>query len=436
LENKITIVQLPFPSLNYFPDRNYFSRLEQWYRSKVSVSVKVPDTGIWEVPMWISWIKAFCEYALSQLSINAKVDVLDLNAAPYDSFRAADYFPESTTNQLFLFSPLLQNYVLAESVSAHIRSGGGTTMLGGVMAEFANAERFDAIFKGRLEHNALSFIKIMSQFLRVKSEPPTFALKDIANYLSYEWAKNYSDRVIFLRLFTHFGCPLSCTFCADRKTAIDILPSYIMQRELKSLSITLPRTDALYIGDLTFGANKASIASLRKTLDVVQQTSGIVYKLIVQTNPSLITQEFLNELKTINVKVIELGIESGSPEAVQRVSKKRPSSDWLEKKLQLILDNGFSVAGNIIVGLPHDRRQDYDYTLDFIRRWKNNMWFNIYGYVPYLNTPLFKQLSDDNRIRNWNFSDWCEGKDLVFEPYFIRTETVREYFHQILRETR
>jgi len=395
----------------------------------------VPLDGIWEIPLWITWLQAFLKTSIKDLDLSVNIRVIDLSRKPFQDFNPQEYFNGDELSDLYIFSPLLQNYDLTQKVADFLREKGTKVAIGGVMSSFVDPMRFDYVFTGRIEQNYPSFLSIISDVYQVRTPVIEFSFSRFEKHISYEWAKHYVNRVIYLRLFTQFGCPLNCSFCSDRRTGVDIVPLNIVEKELQELHKTFPAMDVLYIGDLTFGVNKYAIEYLEKILVNLKQKFRIEYKLIIQTNPSLISQPFLDELKRLNVKVIEMGIESGSVTSVKRLNKKRPSTEWLESRIHLILKNDIGVAGNIIVGLPDDQEEDYFGTIEWINKWKEKIWFNLYGYVPYFNTPLYQRLKQDDRIRNWNFSDWCEGKELVFEPYNISRSRVREFFLEVLNQS-
>lgn len=428
----LSIVQLPFPSLSYFPVPTYFTALERWYQTHVSHTCTVPPSGIWEIPMWISWVGAAIQTAISELRVEVKVDIIDLNRINYSLAEICSLLENKACSDVYFFSPLVQNYPLTIAVAGFLKKRGAKVVIGGATATYLSDDIFDYIFKGRIESNYAEFLRIFAELFSVKSQPATFCWTSFASNLSYAWAKDYLGKLIYLRTFTYHGCPLQCSFCADSNSGIKPIPEEIIEKEITELNRQFPDNDVLYIGDLTFGMFKQSFNLLENVLANIRKETGKIYKLIIQTNPALVSKEFIDKCKKINVVLIELGIESGSATAVNRVNKKRPSEYWLEEKISLLINNGLAVAGNIIVGLPDDTMEDYQGTISFINRWKRDVWFNIYGLVPYQNTDLFRTLNNSGRIVNWDYEDWCEGKELVFEPRHLTRKEVSNVLNDII----
>jgi radical SAM superfamily enzyme YgiQ (UPF0313 family) len=256
----------------------------------------------------------------------------------------------------------------------------------------------------------------------------------MARQLDYSWAREgYSRGIMFLRVYSHHGCPFACSFCADRLSGSLVVDPRLLQHDLAALARSFPSREALYVGDLTFGVSRPAVRNLAESLDALAAARGKQFRLIVQTNPALITKAFVEQMRKLGVVLVEMGVESGSAGAVQRATKMRPSTAWLEEKLHLIQEAGLRAAGNIVIGLPDDTEADYEQTAEFVLKWRKDMWFNVYGCVPYPGTPLHDRLMRDGRILHWHFDQWCEGAEFVYEPYQMSAKTAYDWLRRITR---
>ena len=432
--NTIYVVQLPFPSLDYFPVPRYFERLQAWYRRAAGADCTVPYAGIWEIPLWVSWVRAALLVARNCLDAAFDVQIRDLSRAPFDVDAVLQQLPCVSPGDIYCLSPLTQNRALATRLAAVLRQRGMKAVGGGPVAGDLDAQDFDCIFVGKIE---TSFEKFLGSFAALLGAPRRNRRTDyvalLAEHLDYTWAfPGYHSQILYLRTFTHHGCPFACTFCADRSSGSSLVDPRLLSRELFSLVSTFPDHQTLYVGDSTFGVAYGAMSNLAEALTGVHDALRRALRLIVQTNPALVTPRFAANLRKLGVVLVELGIESGSSASVRRTQKFRPSNDWLEEKLRILDEAGLRVAANIIVGLPEDSEEDYEQTEAFILKWRHRLWFNVYGFVPYPGTQLYERLVRDQRIRNWNSEQWCEGGPFVFDGYYLDADSAYMYLIRIL----
>ncbi|MBL7073166.1 MAG: radical SAM protein [Candidatus Omnitrophica bacterium] len=163
----------------------------------------------------------------------------------------------------------------------------------------------------------------------------------------------------------HEGCPHKCVFCDQNKiTGQDqILPKKIPEKIEKYLT-TFPVSDA-YVEVGFFGGTFTglSIGKQRSFLLPVQkyikraQVSGIR----LSTRPDFIDETKLKFLKAHNVKCIELGVQSMSDKVLSRAKRGYASKD-VEKACRMIINNGFLLGFQMMLGLPGSAMQDEYFT--------------------------------------------------------------------------
>ena len=375
----ISLAQLPFRSLNYFPAPRYLDALEAKYREVLGSESAIPRKGIWEPPPWITWVRAAIRSALYDRKPNAAVNVLDLSRCEFDFASVMAALNNTAKTDVYCFSPLTQNIGLTTSVAAALRSQGHIAVAGGPVAAYLDPACFDAIFIGRIETQYERFTSWLADVLAVPRTDLHISTESYAQHIDYSWvSREYHEATIYLRTFTHHGCPLKCTFCADRLSGSFVLPAQLLESDLRALRLNFPHRSGVYIGDLTFGVSAASVANLKRSLSDFSDEQNR-FRLIVQTTPALITPRFVADLHELGVSLVELGVESGESGAVRRIQKFRPSTEWLEDKINILLDNKIQVAGNIIVGLPDDTHADFEQTVSFILRWRKTLWVCVMG---------------------------------------------------------
>ncbi len=166
----------------------------------------------------------------------------------------------------------------------------------------------------------------------------------------------------------HLGCPNQCVFCNQRTISgtqsfdIDTVDMAI----LNGLSTVLPEQEveiAFFGGSFT-GIDRPLMISL---LEIAYKyiESGRVSSIRLSTRPDYIDEEILDILKRYGVKTIELGLQSIN-DNVLSISKRGHTSIDAEKACKMIVDAGFSLVGQMMVGLPGSTLESELETAEFI----------------------------------------------------------------------
>ncbi len=166
----------------------------------------------------------------------------------------------------------------------------------------------------------------------------------------------------------HLGCPNQCVFCNQRTISgtqsfdIDTVDTAIHD----ALSTVLPEQEveiAFFGGSFT-GIDRSLMISLLK-IAYKYIESGRVSSIRLSTRPDYISEEILNILKLYGVKTVELGLQSIN-DKVLSISKRGHTSIDAEKACKMIVDAGFSLVGQMMVGLPGSTLESELETADFI----------------------------------------------------------------------
>ncbi len=157
----------------------------------------------------------------------------------------------------------------------------------------------------------------------------------------------------------HKGCPNDCIFCNQRKITArtaDITPSDI-HNTVETYMSTLSKMNVETIELSFFGGSFTGIPIEEQSafLKVAKEykDKGIIQKIHLSTRPDYITPEILDNLKSYNVDVIELGVQSFA-EPVLKASKRCHDSACVYESCKLIKEYGFTLGIQLMIGLPED----------------------------------------------------------------------------------
>ena len=159
----------------------------------------------------------------------------------------------------------------------------------------------------------------------------------------------------------HLGCPNMCVFCNQR--AISGVCSFIpeMARETIELHLATVRGRAAsceiaFFGGSFTGIDRGLMISL---LDLAEEyvRRGEVSGIRMSTRPDYIDDEIIALLKRYTISAVELGIQSMS-DKVLKTSKRGHTADTSREAVRMLREAGFTVVGQMMVGLPGASREN------------------------------------------------------------------------------
>jgi len=170
-------------------------------------------------------------------------------------------------------------------------------------------------------------------------------------------------------------------------------------------------------------------ARIKKILKAV---IGLNLNLEFQTglNVKYIDEEIAALLKKAGIEVVNLAIESGSEYVLKDIIDKPLKLSDVKPAVELLRKNGLFVNGYFIFGLPGEREEDRQTTVDLIKEVGID-WSNITAAAPLMGSRLYNICIEKGYIR--------DDKDLLDSHVFqatIRTpeidpDALTEYIYQV-----
>lgn len=146
------------------------------------------------------------------------------------------------------------------------------------------------------------------------------------------------------------GCGMGCTFCQEKNEKLtNLKPARKIIDEVKRATIT----DSLapmnfYFETSIFAPNKTWINDL---IDH-RRAADLEFKWRTEARVDSIKEEFLKPLHESGLRVIDLGLESASPQQLKRMQKTKKPESYLQKASALIITAyklGIMVKVNILI---------------------------------------------------------------------------------------
>ena len=166
----------------------------------------------------------------------------------------------------------------------------------------------------------------------------------------------------------HLGCPNQCVFCNQRSiTGV----SEFDPKSVKSVIDTALETveDDAEVEIAFFGGSFTGIDYdlMCELLSVAHSyvLSGRVQSIRCSTRPDYINANILDTLKHYGVKTVELGLQSASDD-VLALTKRGHTFESEKQACKSIVDGGFSLVGQMMIGLPGSTPESEEETARFI----------------------------------------------------------------------
>ncbi|MBO7304746.1 MAG: radical SAM protein [Clostridia bacterium] len=166
----------------------------------------------------------------------------------------------------------------------------------------------------------------------------------------------------------HLGCPNQCVFCNQRTISgvTEFNISLVTEQIETALSTVGGDTTAeiAFFGGSFTGIDRSLMIQLLEITDGYVK-AGRVESVRCSTRPDYISAEILDILEKYNVKTIELGLQS-IDDGVLSVAKRGHDSACATAACKMIVERGFSLVGQMMIGLPAATSESELETADFI----------------------------------------------------------------------
>ena len=157
----------------------------------------------------------------------------------------------------------------------------------------------------------------------------------------------------------HLGCPNDCVFCNQRTISghgdFDVSK---VKDEIERAISTLDGREAeiAFFGGSFTGIDRELMIHLLSLAETYVQ-GGYVSGVRLSTRPDYIDGEILDILSHYTVNAIELGIQSTCNRVLES-SKRGHTAEVTERACHMIRERGFSLVGQMMIGLPSSTAED------------------------------------------------------------------------------
>lgn len=187
-----------------------------------------------------------------------------------------------------------------------------------------------------------------------------------------------SKRHYIIPIFVpHEGCPHDCIFCNQGRITGESLKkvslvkeqskvdSYFVRNTIEEYLKTIDKEDSTI--EVSFFGGTFTAIPLEKQKELLEvareyKKTGSISFIRLSTRPDYIDKKILDHLKEYTVDIIELGVQSLDEEVLLK-SGRGHGVECTHEASKLILDYGFTLGHQIMLGLPYDTFEKDIYTV-------------------------------------------------------------------------
>jgi len=250
-----------------------------------------------------------------------------------------------------------------------------------------------------------------------------FPDRDIVPYKWY--LEGWYSRKPFINIITSRGCPYQCTFCLwpnamyGHKQRFRSLDNVI--EELKFV-VRKYGVKEINVDDSNFTTRKDRV------MEFCQKLRENRLNLLWTCNGRVdnVDDEMLREMKASGCKMIRYGVESGSPEVLNKI-KKGFTLEQVERAFKLTKKHGILTLGGFMFGFPYDTRESIEQTLELAKKLSpDQVQFSIC--MPYPGTAIYEEAKENG----WLITEQWREYDMTHGPVMKMADVNREELRHIL----
>ncbi len=206
------------------------------------------------------------------------------------------------------------------------------------------------------------------------------------------------------------GCPAACTFCDIRQTTFRCRSPESVIQEIEEL-VELGVDDLFFVDD-TITINKKNLLEICD--QIVKRGIKINYKISARVDT--VNPEVIQALARSGCYRIHYGIESVTPRHLKYLQKGQ-TPEKVERACKLTRDAGIGFFAYMMIGIPHETKEEMFQTVDFAKRLKPDYaQFSIC--TPYPKTELYFQMMKEGIVTEDYWQGFAENPTPEFKIKF------------------
>jgi hypothetical protein len=318
------------------------------------------------IPLAAGYLKA---YAInSGMAEEQEIEIIPRDLAKYAGDAAILKWVRQSNTGIVGFSSYMWNidrnlYLARKIKEINPRM---TVILGGPEINYGHRvlkeNHIDAVIIGEGEQAFMDFLDDYKTSVPLKSVYHTDVpvdLTDIPNPYLEKILVPHKNESIFLE--TMRGCPYQCKYCFYSKSYSDLrfFPEENLPRMFKLARDY--RVPEIYLMDPSFNVTPG----LKERLELLVKCNTTQIPIHAEIRLEGVTAGIAKLMEQAGFKSVEAGLQSVNEKSLAVIGR---TWDWKKfvQGAELLQCHGIDVRSGVILGLPYDRLEDFERTLDFV----------------------------------------------------------------------
>jgi len=200
------------------------------------------------------------------------------------------------------------------------------------------------------------------------------------------------------------GCPGACTFCCSKQMFGNNFRTRSTQNIIEEIDEWVNKYSVreIHILDDAFTFNKKRVLEFCK--EIKNKKYDVTFSFLNGMRVDHVDDEILSALKSIGVRSLAFGVESGNPQILKNV-KKGITLDKIRDTFKRAKKFGFVTWASLIIGLPGDNEQTVTESIEFTKELNPDI-AKFLILKPYPGSEVFEQLNSKGLIVDYDYSNY------------------------------
>ena len=224
-------------------------------------------------------------------------------------------------------------------------------------------------------------------------------------------------RMPYTTMYSSRGCPGMCTYCSSPPFYGNKVRMRSAEKMLEDVKTIINQGyKEIFFRDENFTSSKKRV--MKFCQGIIDQKLDITW--IASSRADYFDKEMIEKMKEAHCHMVRIGVETGSPELLQRV-KKEVTVEQVRQVFEWTHEVGLDTHAHLMIGMPGETLETIQQTIDFVKEIKPTV-ITCGICTPYAGTELFEQVREQ-------FPEIGDGSDLNVE--ILHTQT---FFNQAYTE--
>jgi len=232
------------------------------------------------------------------------------------------------------------------------------------------------------------------------------------------------ERMISYPVQATRGCPFTCEYCSiiQLYTSYRLRPVEQVIRDIRAIP-----SKYMHFTDDNLMENRKYSKNLFRAMKKMKVIWGAQVTINVARD-----REMLKLAYQAGCRMLALGVESLEQANLLQVSKGFTKVDEFSQSFKTIQDTGIGVHALIVFGLPHDKTNVFERTVDYLEQQAVAI-TEFFIYTPYPGTPEGKRILKEGRINDLDLNHYRESYVVFDHPHMTKEEIIKGYWYALNR---